>query len=143
MVRHQEEQAWLEKNGVGVLMPVKPLKPCEHPRCPRLVQSGRFCDNHKPDSSDTRDSSSKRGYDRTWEKVRRVYLANKPVCEICGEYRNLEVHHIKPIKQGGERLSLSNLKTLCHDCHNKTHHRYIKSKDKAAPIDPETGLRAV
>ena len=27
-----------------------------------------------------------------------------------------EVHHIKPLAQGGDKYELSNLTTLCHDC---------------------------
>ncbi|MFC4652646.1 HNH endonuclease [Lactococcus nasutitermitis] len=40
----------------------------------------------------------------------------------------LEVDHIKELEDYPEfALQLSNLRTLCHDCHNKRHHR---SKEK-------------
>jgi 5-methylcytosine-specific restriction protein A len=29
------------------------------------------------------------------------------------------VDHIKPIKQGGAKLSHNNIQSLCHSCHNK------------------------
>jgi 5-methylcytosine-specific restriction endonuclease McrA len=38
-------------------------------------------------------------------------------CRQCGSTDKLEVHHIVPLSEGGERYALSNLTTLCHDCH--------------------------
>jgi 5-methylcytosine-specific restriction endonuclease McrA len=38
-------------------------------------------------------------------------------CRQCGSTDRLEVHHIKPLAEGGDRYELSNLTTLCHDCH--------------------------
>jgi 5-methylcytosine-specific restriction protein A len=29
--------------------------------------------------------------------------------------------HIKPIKEGGARLDINNLQSLCRSCHNKKH----------------------
>lgn len=45
-------------------------------------------------------------------------------CANCGEpdNRNLEVHHIVPLKDGGSN-KLSNLKTLCLDCHSAIHNK--------------------
>lgn len=34
----------------------------------------------------------------------------------------LEVHHIIPISEGGPEFDLSNLVTLCFDCHHKGRH---------------------
>jgi 5-methylcytosine-specific restriction protein A len=120
-------------------MPKSSLKPCQHPRCPELIDSGSFCVKHQPVRKEK--SAARRGYDRAWNKVREVHLGNQPVCEICGAYNNLEVHHIKPIKEGGQRLSLNNLQTLCHDCHNKVHSRFNSKCHRV--IDPRTGLEAV
>jgi 5-methylcytosine-specific restriction endonuclease McrA len=35
----------------------------------------------------------------------------------CGASERLEVHHVVPIEQGGERFMLTNLVTLCRGCH--------------------------
>jgi 5-methylcytosine-specific restriction endonuclease McrA len=40
-------------------------------------------------------------------------------CTRCGSTRNLQVHHIVPLSEGGDRFALSNLTTLCRDCHAK------------------------
>jgi len=42
-------------------------------------------------------------------------------CRQCGSSKELAVHHITPISEGGERFALSNLITLCRDCHNARH----------------------
>jgi 5-methylcytosine-specific restriction enzyme A len=38
-------------------------------------------------------------------------------CQSCGATEQLEVHHIVPLAAGGEQFGLSNLTTLCVDCH--------------------------
>jgi HNH endonuclease len=42
-------------------------------------------------------------------------------CRGCGGTQRLQVHHVIPISEGGERYALSNLVTLCRDCHNARH----------------------
>jgi len=47
-------------------------------------------------------------------------------CEYCGwaEYPAiLDVHHIKPLKQGGKSIS-KNFKVLCPNCHKTVHNNY-------------------
>lgn len=41
-------------------------------------------------------------------------------CQKCGSKRKLECHHKIPVVNGGTN-ELSNLITLCHDCHKKAH----------------------
>lgn len=43
-------------------------------------------------------------------------------CQNCGRGKshNLEVHHVVPIKKGGSN-KISNLQTLCKDCHKAIH----------------------
>jgi hypothetical protein len=54
-------------------------------------------------------------------------------CVECGSDYNLEVHHIKPIKDGGNN-SLRNLQTLCEDCHNNQHNKIAEIKRKTIPL---------
>lgn len=60
---------------------------------------------------------SKEGYKT---KIRGYHLEENPVCEKCGTDKNLEVHHIKPLKYGGQH-KYNNLMTLC-----QTHHRQFE-----------------
>ncbi|WP_073034315.1 HNH endonuclease signature motif containing protein [Roseovarius pacificus] len=66
----------------------------------------------------TRPNSSARGYDRGWEKARRVFLKTHPVCRRCGA-RATVVDHIKPHK--GDRSVFwdrKNWQPLCTPCHS-------------------------
>lgn len=38
-------------------------------------------------------------------------------CQRCGSTDQLQVHHIKPLAEGGDKYDLENLATLCHGCH--------------------------
>jgi 5-methylcytosine-specific restriction endonuclease McrA len=38
-------------------------------------------------------------------------------CRQCGSIDKLEVHHIKSLAEGGAEFDLSNLVTLCQECH--------------------------
>lgn len=69
-----------------------------------------------------RESPSKRGYDRNWEKIRKHKLSITPLCEDCRAKNKIktatEVHHIKKIRDYPElRLTLNNLMSLCERCH--------------------------
>ena len=45
-------------------------------------------------------------------------------CSECGRAGKLEVHHVVPVRDGGERLPpLSGLRTLCRTCHLGKHPR--------------------
>ena len=71
----------------------------------------------------TRESPSKRGYDRRWKRLRRWFLIRHSLCEECKRNGVLtvatEVDHIKPLSQGGERLDPANLQALCKPCHSR------------------------
>jgi 5-methylcytosine-specific restriction protein A len=107
-------------------MPYKPMRPCSHPGCPKLT-AGRFCEEHtkqeaKRYESYQRDPATRKLYGQTWRKVRDRYIATHPLCEQCQENRRFtpakEVHHIKPLVQGGTN-EYSNLKSLCTSCHSE------------------------
>jgi len=67
-----------------------------------------------------------------WHKIRRrVYSRDNYTCQICSAQGGskgdtvLDAHHIKPRSEGGSH-ALSNLVTLCVDCHNRQHPHDIK-----------------
>lgn len=68
-----------------------------------------------------------------WNRVRRLAMDrdnNECIwCKAAGKVTTstratLEVDHIKELNKHPElALELNNLRTLCHDCHNKRHNR--------------------
>lgn len=67
-----------------------------------------------------------------WLRLRRNQLSEHPICQRCEAEGRLtpatEVHHIIPVEDAltfaeKQRLMFdySNLRSLCHDCHVKTH----------------------
>lgn len=70
-----------------------------------------------------RGSPSARGYDFKWTQFRRAYLREHPLCVVCesnGWYTPAtEIHHIKMLRDGGDKYDPDNLMPLCHNCHSK------------------------
>lgn len=87
-----------------------PRSPCCEPRCGRLAD-GRFCDAHKGEDKRQADrrrgSSTQRGYGYRWQKYRRRYLAEHPLCVECEVDGRVTaatvVDHIKP-HRGDQQL---------------------------------------
>ena len=111
-------------------MPMKPKKLCK--RC-GVVCDNTYCPTHTIEVvarrrkffDDKRGSSSERGYDSRWQKLRLYKLAKDGLCERCETNGEVEkavlVHHIKPISSGGEALDYDNLMSLCTRCHVDIH----------------------
>lgn len=50
----------------------------------------------------------------------RMKEEHPPICSNCGSKKNIEYHHIVPLKLGGTN-SLANIAPLCHKCHSAAH----------------------
>mgnify|MGYP006281058721 CR=1 FL=1 len=62
-------------------------------------------------------------YPSNWNSLRNEVLRrDEHTCQNCGQSTNveLEVHHIVPKSKGGTH-KMSNLRTLCKDCHSSIH----------------------
>ena len=97
-------------------MPTKPptLRPSH---LPAPAERRRLHDAH-------RGSSSARGYDRDWQRVREAVLREEPLCRFClagGRVTpGFAVDHILSIRGRPDlRLTRSNLRTLCESHHNE------------------------
>jgi 5-methylcytosine-specific restriction protein A len=109
-------------------MPKKPLKPCSYPGCPNLTE-GRYCEEHKKLREKQynkyhRDKVVQSIYNsKEWKMLRRKKLELNPECEQCLREdritRATMVDHIVPIKKGGGVFSMSNLQSLCWNCHSR------------------------
>lgn len=113
--------AWL----LVAVMPTRPKSSCTIPGCPNRVERGSRCAIHQTERhtliDERRESSTKRGYDAEWRKIRATFLAEYPLCVRCLAdglpIVATEVDHIKPLRHGGTH-DYSNLQSLCHRCHS-------------------------
>jgi len=109
-------------------LPTKPVSPCRYPGCPEFATNDGYCRIHriKIDRlyNQQRGTPSERGYDTTWNKVRKAYLSKHPLCESCNKEHRItpaaHVHHVQDIsKRPDLRLDYDNLMSLCKPCHTK------------------------
>lgn len=56
-------------------------------------------------------------HSREWKRVRGLQLSKHPLCIMCSHPASI-VDHIVEIQDGGAKLSLTNLQSLCTSCHN-------------------------
>ena len=66
-----------------------------------------------------------------WQRVRRFVLDRDGWrCRKCGRAGALEVHHVKPLQDGGEPYDPANLQTLCRTCHTDTHRPHVRGQQE-------------
>lgn len=89
-----------------------------------------------------KDTLKKRGFYQSgpWRRVRLLALQHDHyLCQACLKKNRFttatEVHHIKPLEEYPELgLELSNLQSLCWDCHEETKHRSSVSLPQGVKI---------
>lgn len=77
-------------------------------------------------------SRHKRGYGASWDKLRKIILADEPLCRTCTAEGRVtvatHVDHIKPKAKGGTDEP-SNLQPLCAPCHDaKTDRENVEAR---------------
>lgn len=66
-----------------------------------------------------RGNSAARGYGGSWRRLRKLVLAEVPVCQAPGcDALATEVDHITPLARGGTHAR-ENLQSLCKPCHSR------------------------
>ena len=107
-------------------MAIKAKRPCNYPGCINLVTDTPYCHEHsKPTqyNKDNRETATKRGYNTRWNKARKIFLDNNPLCKHCFEQGIVEpatdVDHIRPCTgDDPEFWNQNNWQGLCHSCHS-------------------------
>lgn len=115
-------------------MPVKPPKICSYPGCGNLTKT-RYCPKHAKREQKrydkNRGTAAQRGYDHRWQKTRKHYLSEHPLCVECAKLDKVVpatvVDHIVPHK-GDTALfwDRGNWQALCARCHNSHKQRQEK-----------------
>ena len=101
---------------------------CEFNGCGELAEKGcHYCKKHMEQvrkqrtlvRNICRKTPYERGYDSRWAKARKIFLAQHPLCAVCGAPAT-DVDHIIPHK-GNKRQcwDQSNGQALCHSCHSR------------------------
>ncbi len=102
-------------------MAQKAKKFCKKYPCGTLVPAGQtYCESHKPET----DYRSDRFYhSHLWTKFSRWFRADHPLCQVCLDHGVIKgadmVDHITPLRDGGAKLDLGDLQSLCNSCHGK------------------------
>ena len=109
-------------------MPPRSKRPCSYPGCPELTTE-RFCEAHKRQEAkrydQRRGSSASRGYGSRWQRYRKMFLRENPLCVKCLESDQLvpstDVAHIKAVSGPSDPMFWlpSNHQALCHACHSR------------------------
>ena len=102
--------------------------PCSAPGCPERAIKRGLCREHlrqrQQRYDDQRGTEAERGYGARWQRLRRMLLAEQPLCaDPFGQHggypaRATDVDHILPRRAGGDD-SADNLQALCHECHSR------------------------
>lgn len=98
----------LEQDGIHCIYCGKPLPKYKRTRCSDECFEN-FYNKHRPNN---------------WSILRAELLKQYPACQECGargDMYALEVHHIKPICEGGDEFDPKNLIVLCTCCHTSKH----------------------
>ncbi len=85
-------------------------------------------------------------YPSNWDSRRKqVYKRDNHTCQNCGAQggtggnAELHAHHIVPKSKGGTH-KLSNLKTVCKDCHNAIHGNSVAPSAQQSPYSTDADL---
>jgi len=113
-------------------MPTRSKRPCNFHGCPALTTS-RFCVPHtkalQAAYDERRGTSTARGYDARWARVRAMKLGRDPLCESCRDHDRpaVLVHHRDRDPRNNR---MDNLTSLCMECHNAEHalERWVSQK---------------
>ena len=111
----------VDASSPAVLMARRPrLTPCGSPGCPELT-ADTYCPRHAK-QGERRPSARDRGYDTRWQRVRRDFIRDNPVCqdpEGCLD-RATDVDHLDGLGPRGPRgYDPDNLRALCHRHHSR------------------------
>ena len=109
-------------------MPTAPMHVCAGPGCRTAIPSGdRWCPScraeHNRNDRERRGSARERLYDARWERYRRAYLSQHPLCVECAAAgRTTPATVVDHVRAHKGDLALfwdpANHRALCRRCHD-------------------------
>jgi len=91
---------------------------CTAPGCGNTTARGGRCAECSRKYERTIDRAGKGVYSRKkWKLTRRRKLLDQPLCK-CGRLAE-HVHHVNPLREGGDPWKLEGLEALCASCHSR------------------------
>jgi 5-methylcytosine-specific restriction protein A len=106
-----------------------PWYQCPVGGCDGLARKPGRCEKHskQQDKQHREDRHDDKRYNRArWINLRNAYKTSNPLCENCiiGGITKVAdvVHHIIPVRDGGDWYRQDNLMSLCNACHGVAHH---------------------
>lgn len=104
-------------------MALEPKRHCPRPNHPAFL--GRRCPKCEKIRDEERGNSNSRGYDFEWKKFRREFIKENPICDVVDCFEPVsDVHHIRSLRDGGNKLDKSNCQGLCHRHHSQVTGKY-------------------
>ena len=101
-------------------MPVRAPRPCAYPGCSAVAVGSRYCNAHGAYRATQEYYATLTGWlyhSRRWRKARAIFLAQHPLCAMCGGPANV-VDHITPHRGKLEVFwDEGNWQALCVRCH--------------------------
>ncbi len=103
-------------------------------RCPKC----KITSTREYDKKYRNQEASKFYHSREWKRVRGLQLSKYPLCVECNRPAKI-VDHIVEIEDGGAKLSLSNLQSMCISCHNaKTTEQKIQRRGRVKSLQTDS-----
>jgi 5-methylcytosine-specific restriction protein A len=109
--------------------------PCKEPRCAAIVEGReRYCEKHRKLAFEygfqTGHTEVLPMYStQRWQALRKLKLAQNPICEVCNSKFAQQVHHLKKAREFPElAYHMDNLQSICVWCHAKETQRETTEK---------------
>ncbi|OJI04518.1 hypothetical protein AOC28_08200 [Polynucleobacter sp. MWH-Adler-W8] len=121
-------------------MPMACPKNCARGGCYKVSIYGKsYCQEHmrqkyRTDQQIYKTTESNAIYKtKPWANIRKDILHHEPFCRECAKSGiktvAVEIDHIKPIAEGGEKWDRQNMQPLCKPCHARKTAREVLHKD--------------
>lgn len=106
-------------------MPSAAKRWCSQPGCPQFATKEGRCPGHQRSKERTNSAAWHHLYDASWQRYRRAYLAEHPLCVVCRRDRQdlipaTVVDHIEPHEGDLELFwDPANHQATCKPCHDR------------------------